>query len=294
MAKKKLKMNLPTVDDLFSSQTEVDNHNANKIINIPCSQIDHFENHPFQVKEDRHFELLLESIKEYGLLEAIHVREKENGRYEVFNGHRRKYAHEKLGIENISAIVHNINYDKAVLLMAHANLTNREQILVSERVFTYKMIFESLERQGFRSDLGTSPGIQAKLRTRDIIAQNISIEGKKITGSVVEQYIKLTNLIPEILELVDNGKMGFTPAYHIAFIEDKGFQKLFYDVVIELDKYPSIAQAKFLREKYNNYDEKTVFQVISEEKGNQKEYGKVSLSVINKHFSSELKQDQID
>ena len=294
MPEKKIKINLPTLDNIFSTQEDRENQNTNKIISLICDEIDDLKDHPFQVKEDRNFNLLFESIKEFGLLEAIHVRIKGDGRYEVFSGHRRKYAYEKLNIEKIPTIIHDISYDKAIILMAHANLTNRENILISERAFTYKMMFESLERQGFRSDLGTSGTIDPKLkRTRDIIAEQLSTEDNKISGESIDKYRRLTKLIPEILDMVDNGKMGFTPAYHIAYIEDDAFQKLFYNVVLELDKYPSIAQAKHIRENYTSFDEYALNDFLSEEKANEKEYFKVPLELRQKHFTRDMEDEKV-
>ena len=249
-----------------------------KIILVPLKYVDDFPDHPFQVKDDESMQQLIQSIKMNGVLNPVIARKKENGNYELISGHRRKYACEVLGIELIPVIVRDMSRDEAVIEMVDANL-QRESILPSEKAFAYKMKMDAMNRQGKRTDLTSTP-LVSKLRTNEIVGQDSGESREQ-----VRRYIRLTELIPELLELVDTGKIGFRSAVELSYLREEEQCDLFETIGSE-DCTPSLAQAIRMKELSRNgkLDMDAIFSIMTEEKGNQKEKIKIPMERIERFF----------
>ena len=211
-------LNLPSLDDLFTTQAEREDAKLEKVLLLPPEDISEFPNHPFQVRMDEAMKEMVQSVRENGVLVPALVRPKEGGGYEMVSGHRRKRAAELAGLREIPCIVRNLTDDQAIVIMVDSNL-QREQILPSEKAFAYKMKLDAMKRQGFRSDLTSGPLVQ-KL-SREVIAEQSSDGARQI-----QRYIRLTNLIPELLSLVDNSilkepgklQMALRPAVELSYL----------------------------------------------------------------------------
>lgn len=269
-------MKLPTADDLlFSMQAERDEAGQEAVRNIPLGEISGFPGHPFKVKLDENMMDMAESVRQYGVLVPALVREKKGGGYEMIAGHRRKMASELAEKQEIPCIVRNLSDDEAVIIMVDSNL-QREEILPSEKAFAYKMKLEAMKRQGTRTDLTCAP-VEHKLKgikSRDLLAEN-----SKDSRETIRRYIRLTELIPSILDLVDEGKIAMRPAVELSYLPKKE-QNTLFDTMQAEDCTPSHAQAIKLRKfsEEGRLNEDVVFSILSEEKGNQKER-------ISKYFS---------
>ena len=254
-----------SLDDLFSTQEERDEAKLQKIRDIPLTEIDDFPNHPFQVREDEDMFQLVESIKERGVITPATVRQKEDGRYELVSGHRRKKACELAGFETLRCEVVELTKDEATILMVESNF-QRSQILPSEKAFAYKMRLEAMKRQGQRTDLTSSP-VGTKLRSDEQMALETGDSRNQI-----QRYVRLTNLVPELLELVDEGKIKMRPAVELSYL-DENCQR---DVVDEIDLNdctPSHDQTIRMRKFFNDgkLTTEAVQAIMSEEKPNQRE-----------------------
>lgn len=214
MAKDLSKMPLPKLDELFTTEEERNNAKLEKVIDIKISDIYDFPDHPFKVIENDEMYNMSESIKENGVLVPVLVRPKENGRYEMVSGHRRKFASELANKETIPCIVRELTDDEAVIIMVDSNL-QREEILPSEKAFAYKMKLEALNHQGKRNDL-TSCQVGTKLRSDEMLA-----EGVEDSARQVQRFIRLTELVPELLELVDDKQIALSPAVELSFLKDE-------------------------------------------------------------------------
>lgn len=249
-----------------------------KVRIVPTNCIDDFPGHPFRVKDDEDMQALVESISLYGVISPVVARQKDDGRYELISGHRRKYACEKLGIGTMPIIVRSLNREQAVIAMVDSNL-QREHILPSEKAFAYKMKLEALKCQGRRSDLTSRPMVR-KLDN----AKDIGDEGGE-SGRQVQRYIRLTELIPELLELVDDERMAFRPAVEISYLSEEEQRDLLETIDSE-DATPSLAQAirmkKLSREGKLSMD--TIFAIMTEEKANQAEKIKIPFARIDRFF----------
>ena len=243
MAKsKEINMNLPSADDLFTTREERDQKNQEHVKNISVYDISDFPNHPFKVKMDDKMVETIESIREHGVLVPALVREKPTGGYEMISGHRRKMASELAGLENIPCIVRNLSDDEAVIVMVDSNL-QREEILPSEKAFAYKMRLDVMKRQGQRTDLTSSP-LATKLKGK----RSDELLGEEVGESKdqIRRYIRLTYLIPEILDMVDNKKIAMRPAVELSYLP-KEEQEILYDTMESEDCTPSHAQAIKIR-----------------------------------------------
>lgn len=266
MAGRKSDFTLPThsLDDLFSSQEERDEAKLSKIRDIPLSEIDIFPDHPFKIRDDEDMMQLIESIRERGVITPATVRQKEDGRYELVSGHRRKRACELAGFETLRCEVVDLNRDEATILMVESNY-QRSQILPSEKAYAYKMRLEAMKRQGFRSDLTSTP-----------LGQKFSVE--KIADSSndsktqIQRYIRLTNLVPELLEFVDEGKMKMRPAVELSYL-DEDCQRDVVDEIDLNDATPSHDQAIRMRKFFEDgkLTTEAISAIMSEEKPNQRE-----------------------
>ena len=262
-----LKMKLPSVDDLFSSEESRQEAKLTKIYDIPISEIDDFPNHPFKVRDDEDMDALIESIKERGVITPATVRKLPNGRYEMISGHRRKRACEKLGMETLRCEVVDLNKEEATILMVESNF-QRSIILPSEKAFAYKMRLDAMKRQGERTDL-TSPPVAGKLKG----TESAEIVGMEFGDSAdqVHRYIRLTNLVPELLDFVDEGKIKMRPAVELSYLDEET-QRDVVDRIDETEAFPSHDQAIRIRKAYEagiaDYDK--VEEIMAEEKPNQK------------------------
>ena len=249
------------------------------MMRLPIAQIDDFPEHPFKVKDDEEMEKLKDSISLYGVLTPVVARRCENGRYELISGHRRKYACKALGIEFIPAIVRELSREEAVIAMVDSNL-QREHILPSEKAFAYKMKLEALKCQGKRSDLTSRP-LVGKLDNAEDVGNESGDSGRQ-----VQRYIRLTELVPELLELVDNGRMAFRPAVEISYLtEDE--QRDLVETIDSEDCTPSLSQACRMKKlsQEGKLDMDTIFAIMTEEKANQKEKIKIPAERLEKYFS---------
>ena len=238
-----------------------------------------FPDNPFHVVEDEMLSELAESIKEFGIVTPIITRPKEDGNgYEIIAGQRRVRASELAGINTIPAFVLPLNRDRAIITLVDSNL-QRENILPSERAFAYKMKSEAMKRQGFRTDL-TSSQVGTKLRTDDKVAQ-----GFGIGRMTVQRFIRLTELIPPILQMVDEGKIALTPAVELSFLK-KGEQKNLFATMESKEATPSLSQAQRMKSlsQSGRLDMDMIFSIMTEEKGNQKETVKIGMERLKKYF----------
>jgi len=256
---------LPTFDSIFSTQEQRDDAKLAKIRDIPLNEIDDFPDHPFKVRDDEDMMQLVESIKERGVITPATVRQKEDGRYELISGHRRKRASELAGFETLRCEVVDLTREEATILMVESNF-QRSQILPSEKAFAYKMRLEAMNRQGQRTDLTSTP-VVSKSRTNEQLGAEVGESREQI-----RRYIRLTELVPELLEYVDEGRIKMRPAVELSYLDEDSQR----DVVDEIDlndATPSHAQTIKMR-KFHEEGKLTtevISSIMSEEKPNQRE-----------------------
>ena len=252
---------------------------------IALDLIADFQNHPFKIRDDEEMKKMVESVKENGVLNPILVRPKENGMYEIISGHRRKRASEIVRNKSIPAIVRNLTDDEAIIIMVDSNL-QREEILPSEKAFAYKMKLEAMNRQGYRTDLTSTP-VVSKLRTNENVGEQNGESREQ-----VRRYIRLTELIPEILQMVDKKQVAFRPAVEISYLT-KTEQKDLYELMQYADATPSLAQAIRLKKlSYNKVlDADKIEEIINEDKPNQVLKLKISQSKLEGLLPSNVKTD---
>ena len=278
---------LTSLDDLFSTQEEREIAAQPRVEDIPIDQIDDFPNHPFKVRMDDNMVEMAESIAQHGVLVPAIIRPKEDGRYEMVAGHRRKAASEIVSKKALPCIVRNLSEEEAIIIMVDSNL-QREQLLPSEKAFAYKMKLDAMKRQGQRTDL-TSVPVAQKLTSREELGKSVGESQDQI-----RRYIRLTFLIPEILEMVDNSvlkekdklQIALRPAVELSYLTEQEQRDLNETMMTE-DRTPSHAQAikmrKFSQDGRLNMD--VIFSIMQEEKGNQKEQFKIPRDRISKYFA---------
>ena len=268
MAGRKSDFTLTKLDDLFTTQAQRDEEQLSKIRDIPLELIDDFPDHPFKVKDDEDMMQLVESVKERGVITPATVRQKEDGRYELVSGHRRKRACELAGFETLRSEIVDLNRDEATILMVESNF-QRSEILPSEKAFAYKMRLEALSRQGKRTDLTSNP-----LGRKSDGKETAQIIGEQSGDSQtqVRRYIRLTNLVPELLEFVDEERIKMRPAVELSYL-DEDCQRDVVDEIDLNDATPSHDQTIRMRKLFNegNLTTEAIHAVMSEEKPNQKE-----------------------
>lgn len=266
MAGRKSDFTLPTLDDLFSTQELRDDAKLSKIRDIPLELIDDFPDHPFKVRNDEDMIQLVESVKERGVITPATVRQKEDGRYELISGHRRKRACELAGFEALRCEVVDLDRDAATVLMVESNY-QRSQILPSEKAFAYKMRLEAMKRQGQRSDLTLSPVGTKFDRSSEAITEETGDSRNQI-----HRYIRLTNLVPELLDLVDEGKIKMRPAVELSYL-DEDCQRAVVDEIDLNQCTPSHAQTIRMRQFFTDgkLTPEVVSAIMGEEKPNQRE-----------------------
>lgn len=282
MAKgREIKLPLPAADDLFSTQEERDEAKWEFIADIPLTEISDFPDHPYKVKQDESMLELAASIREKGVVNPALVRPKPEGGYEMVAGHRRKFASELAGKTNMPCIVRNLTDDEATIIMVDSNL-QREKVLPSEKAFAYKMKLDAMKRQGQRTDLTSTP-VEQKLSK-----YSVEILGEVVgeSRSQIQRYIRLTELIPPILDMVDEGKIAMRPAVELSYLPKEQQQILFDTMELE-DCTPSHAQAIKMRKfaEAGKLNEDVILSIMTEEKPNQVEQFKIPKKRIDKYFS---------
>ena len=264
---------LPPLADLFSTSDEraLEAQTQERVMMLPVSELHDFPGHPFQVRDDEEMEKLAESITQHGVLMPGLVRPRAAGGYEIVAGHRRKFASMKAGMREMPVIVRDMDDDTAVILMVDSNV-QRENVLPSEKARAYKMKLDAMKRQGERTDL-TSAGIRQKLSSVQKIADDAG-EGK----TKIQQYIKINDLIPELLEMVDGNEIKFNPAYELAFLRPEE-QAVLYDILQAEEVTPSLSQAQRLKRasQEGRLSEQDIAAIMREEKAQTRDTGKVTL-----------------
>ena len=257
-----------------------------KTVNLDISKLHPFEGHPYKVLDDEDMETLVESIRTQGVLTPLVVRPMEEDAYEIISGHRRLHACKKAGITTVPALIYSLDRNAAAIALVDSNL-HREHILPSEKAFAYKLKMDALSRQGQRTDL-TSRQLVGKLETADMIAENES-------GRQVQRYIRLTHLLPELLEKVDEGKIAFTPAVHLSYLSPAE-QGWVLDEMERNDCTPSVGQAYHLKEHSmaSALTRDFVAGLMSQEKANQKERLKIPMERIRKYFPKHYTTAQME
>ena len=266
MAGRKSDFTLTKLDDLFTTQAQRDEEQLSKIRDIPLELIDDFPDHPFKVRDDEDMMQLVESVKERGVITPVTVRQKEDGRYELVSGHRRKRACELAGFETLRSEIVDLNRDEATILMVESNF-QRSEILPSEKAFAYKMRLEAMKRQAGRPRKENVSPVGTNLRTDEQIAQETGDSRNQI-----HRYVRLTNLVSELLEFVDEGRIKMRPAVELSYL-DEDCQRDVVDEIDLNDATPSHDQTIRMRKLFNegNLTTEAIHAVMSEEKPNQKE-----------------------
>ena len=283
MAKSNASEMLTSLDSLFTTQEQRDEAKRDSVQDIPISQISDFPEHPFKVKQDEAMLEMAGSVRQYGVLVPGLVRQLEDGSYQMVSGHRRKMASELAGRDTIPCIVRDLTDDEAVIIMVDSNL-QRERVLPSEKAFAYKMKLDAMRRQGQRTDLTSTPVVE-KLKGKDALSSAIVGKTSGDSYEQVRRFIRLTNLIPEILDMVDDGRIAFRPAVELSYLTEQE-QGTLYDTMGREDCTPSLAQA--IKMKAFSRDEKltdaVILSIMEEEKPNQKEQFRIPKERISKYF----------
>ena len=275
------KMKLPSVDDLFSTEESRQEVKLKKLYDIPLSEIDDFPDHPYRVVYDEDMKNLMDSIEVRGVITPAMVRKKDDGRYEMISGHRRKYACEHLGLETIRCEVVEVSRDEAIILMVDSN-SQRSEIAPCDKGRAYKMKLEAMNRQGMRTDLTFSP-LGKKLENGKELAEEVGDSQTQIY-----RYIRLTELVPELQEYVDNGQMKMRPAVELSYLDEET-QRDVVDRIIETEAFPSHDQAIRIRKAFDegNIDYYKVQQIMEEEKPNQKPKFKFNFDRLSRLIPSD-------
>ena len=272
---------LTSVDSLFTTQQERDEANLKKIYDIPLSEIDDFPDHPYKVNDDEDMDRLVESIKERGIITPATVRQKEDGRYELISGHRRKRACEIAEMETLRCEVVEMTKDEATILMVESNY-QRSNILPSEKAFAYKMRLDAMKRQGKRNDLTCATELHKSdgKKSRDIIAEETGE-----SHEMIRMYIRLTNLVPEMLEYVDEGRMKMRPAVELSYLDEES-QRDIVDRIEETEIFPSHAQTRRMRKLFEegSLDYDKVSEIMEEIKPNQVSKRKFSYENLRQYI----------
>ena len=280
---------LKGLDDLFSTEENRQEEQREQVQQIPIDALHPFTNHPFKVLDDEAMTRTVESIAQYGVLAPLIARPRPDGDgYEIISGHRRQYAAKLAGLETLPVIVRQMSDDAAVILMVDSNL-QREHILPSERAFAYKMKLDAIKNQGARSDL-TSPQLAAKFRSDDAVAKD-----QGISGDTVRRYIRLTNLIPELLDMVDEKKISFNPAVELSYL-DESQQRDFLEAMNDTQNAPSLSQAQQLKKmaQQGDFSYEKAFDVMGQEKKSEKDTVTIKNETLRKYFPRSYTPKQME
>jgi ParB family chromosome partitioning protein len=282
LAKSNASEMLTSLDSLFTTQEQRDEAKRDSVQDIPISQISDFPEHPFKVKQDEAMLEMAESVRQYGVLVPGLVRQLEDGSYQMVSGHRRKLASELAGRDTIPCIVRDLTDDEAVIIMVDSNL-QREKVLPSEKAFAYKMKLEAMRRQAGRPNKGNSAPVGQNFggkTSRELLAAE-----SPDSHSQIQRYIRLTNLIPEILDMVDDGRIAFRPAVELSYLTEQE-QSALYDTMGREDCTPSLAQAIKMKafSRDGKLTDAVILSIMAEEKPNQKEQFRIPKERISKYF----------
>ena len=280
---------LKGLDDLFSTEENRQDEQREQVQQIPIDALHPFTNHPFKVLDDEAMTRTVESIAQYGVLAPLIARPRPDGNgYEIISGHRRQYAAKLAGLDTLPVIVRQMSDDAAVILMVDSNL-QREHILPSERALAYKMKLEAIKNQGARSDL-TSPQVAAKFRSDDAVAKD-----QGISGDTVRRYIRLTNLIPELLDMVDEKKISFNPAVELSYL-DESQQRDFLEAMNDTQNAPSLSQAQQLKKmaQQGEFSYEKAFDVMGQEKRSEKDTVTIKNETLRKYFPRSYTPKQME
>ena len=280
---------LKGLDDLFSTEENRQDEQREQVQQIPIDALHPFTNHPFKVLDDEAMTRTVESIAQYGVLAPLIARPRPDGDgYEIISGHRRQYAAKLAGLDTLPVIVRQMSDDAAVILMVDSNL-QREHILPSERALAYKMKLEAIKNQGARSDL-TSPQVAAKFRSDDAVAKD-----QGISGDTVRRYIRLTNLIPELLDMVDEKKISFNPAVELSYL-DESQQRDFLEAMEDTQNAPSLSQAQQLKKmaQQGEFSYEKAFDVMGQEKKSEKDTVTIKNETLRKYFPRSYTPKQME
>ena len=280
---------LKGLDDLFSTEENRQEEQREQVQQIPIDALHPFTNHPFKVLDDEAMTRTVESIAQYGVLAPLIARPRPDGDgYEIISGHRRQYAAKLAGLDTLPVIVRQMSDDAAVILMVDSNL-QREHILPSERAFAYKMKLDAIKNQGARSDL-TSPQLAAKFRSDDAVAKD-----QGISGDTVRRYIRLTSLIPELLDMVDEKKISFNPAVELSYL-DESQQRDFLEAMEDTQNAPSFSQAQQLKKmaQQGEFSYEKAFDVMGQEKKSEKDTVTIKNETLRKYFPRSYTPKQME
>ena len=287
-----VKMSLPSADDLFSTQATRDDAQRERVQDIPLDLIDPFPEHPFHVREDEAMLTMAESVKALGVLTPAVARQKEDGRYELISGHRRKRACELAGLVTMPVLVREMMHDEAVVFMVESNF-QRETILPSEKAFAYKMRLDAMRRQAGRPSKENSGPLEPNLlgsRSNEDLAEKVGE-----STSQIKRFIRLTSLLPDILQLVDDGKIAFRPAVELSYLQETE-QSALLDTMQAQDATPSLAQAQKMKlfSQEGKLTPEVIQSVMMEEKPNQVEHFKIPKTKISKFFAPGTSMQKVE
>ena len=289
MPKGSLNVSLKGADDIFSTEESRQEQQREQVQQIPIGELFPFKNHPFKVLDDESMQRTVESVEQYGVLSPLIARPRPEGGYEIISGHRRQHAAQLAGLDALPVIVRNMDDDAAVLLMVDSNL-QRENILPSERAFAYKMKLEAIKNQGARSDLTSGQIVQKSKLSIERVAEDAG-EGYK----TVQRFIRLTNLIPELLDMVDEKKIAFNPAVELSYL-DESQQRDFLEAMNDTQNAPSLSQAqrikKLAQEGHFSYD--VAFAVMGEEKKDELDKVVIKNDTLRKYFPRSYTPKQME
>ena len=291
MPKNSLNVSLKGADDIFSTEESRQEQQREQVQQIPIGELFPFKNHPFKVLDDESMQRTVESVEQYGVLSPLIARPRPEGGYEIISGHRRQHAAQLAGLDALPVIVRQMDDDAAVLLMVDSNL-QRENILPSERAFAYKMKLEALKNQGARSDL-TCGQFGHKLigaKARDIVADESGDNARN-----VQRFIRLTSLIPELLDMVDEKKIAFNPAVELSYL-DESQQRDFLEAMEDTQNAPSLSQAQQLKKlaQQREFSYEKAFDVMGQEKKNEKDTVTIKNETLRKYFPRSYTPKQME
>ena len=287
MPKGSLNVSLKGADDIFSTEESRQEQQREQVQQIPIGELFPFKNHPFKVLDDESMQRTVESVEQYGVLSPLIARPRPEGGYEIISGHRRQYAAKLAGLDTLPVIVRQMSDDAAVILMVDSNL-QREHILPSERAFAYKMKLDAIKNQGARSDL-----------TSTQVAQKLSVEkvgdDAGVSKDTIRRFIRLTNLIPELLDMVDEKKIAFNPAVELSYLEESQ-QRDFLEAMEDTQNAPSLSQAQQLKKmaQQGEFSYEKAFDVMGQEKKSEKDTVTIKNETLRKYFSRSYTPKQME
>ena len=289
MPKGSLNVSLKGADDIFSTEESRQEQQREQVQQIPIGELFPFKNHPFKVLDDESMQRTVESVEQYGVLSPLIARPRPEGGYEIISGHRRQHAAQLAGLDALPVIVRNMDDDAAVLLMVDSNL-QRENILPSERAFAYKMKLEAIKNQGARSDLTSGQIVQKSKLSIERVAEDAG-EGYK----TVQRFIRLTNLIPELLDMVDEKKIAFNPAVELSYL-DTNQQRDFLEAMNDTQNAPSLSQAQQLKKmaQQGEFSYEKAFDVMGQEKKSEKDTVTIKNETLRKYFPRSYTPKQME